>query len=217
MKNLEVKHRVDFLAFTLRTRNYVHIIQHNFQGYVLWRSQLYFHKAFPVNYAVCPRCIRLFSLYECLQSSITAGHRAPTIGTDANALSQICVFFTHKCVSNSNKSWLFFCACSGTFTKEMFLHLQTVCKKNMEFLVSVLPFILPEFLPFHSLDQLLDYVFGHALDCATKFTDRQRQILKQSSRIFTNHNVHHTTSARKIRFSAVERGFLHFVNIYAFL
>jgi len=66
------------------------------------------HKPFPVNYAVCPQCIRLFSSYEWLQSSITAGHRAPTVGTDANVLSPVCVVFTHKCVSISNKSGVFF-------------------------------------------------------------------------------------------------------------
>jgi len=61
----------------------------------------------------------------------------------------------------------------------------------MDILVSVYRFILSEFIPFHSLDQLLDDVFNHALDSATEGIVRQRQFLKQSSRIFTNHNVHH--------------------------
>ena len=150
------------------------------------------HKAFPVNYAVCPERIRVFSSYECLQSSKTAGHTTPTVGTDANALSPVCVVFTHKCVSISNKSCVF-CTCRCIFTKEKFLHPQNVCKKDIDILVNVRRVILPKFLPFHSLDQLLVDVFGHALDCATDGIVGQRQSIKQSSLIFTNHNVHHIT------------------------
>jgi len=61
----------------------------------------------------------------------------------------------------------------------------------MDILVTVHRVILPEFLPFHSLHQLIVDVFGHALDCVNDGIVGERQPLKQCSLIFTNHNVHH--------------------------
>jgi len=113
---------VESQALDLHTGNKVHHFQHTFQDKVPWRTQVLCHKAFPVNYEVCPKGIRLFSSYGCLQSSITAGHTATTVGTDANALCPVCVVFTHINVSVSETSPEFLCTCNDTFTKEKFLH-----------------------------------------------------------------------------------------------
>jgi len=117
--------------------------------------------------------------------------RPPSVLTPTHLVQS--VLFAHTNVSVSQTSPAFFCTCRCTFTKEKFLHPQTVCKKDMDILVTIRRVILPKFLPFHSLDQLFVDVFGHALDCATDGIVGQRQSLKQSSRIFTNHNVHHIT------------------------
>jgi len=112
--------------------------------------------AFPVNYALYQQCAERFSLYECLQSSITAGHRATNVSTDASVLCPVYVVVTHILFTyiptspeSLHQQWQFY---KREGLHKFCQHPRILCRNQMGILVTAHRLFLSELLPFHFLE-----------------------------------------------------------------
>jgi len=180
-----------------------------------------FRNAFPVNYALYPQCVERFSLYECLQSSITAGHRATNVSTDVSALCPVYVVVTHKrftYITTSPESlhqqWHFY---KREGLHQFCQHPRILCRNQMGILVTAHRLFLSEFLPYSFLD------YRSLWSSAMRWILWLMVLLYtgnfESSLLAYSPTIIFTisTAAGKISSSTMERGFLHFATLYATL
>ena len=162
-----------------------------------------------MDYAEGPQCTRRFSMYEWLQSSITADVERPP-----KHLVQSTLFsHTHVSVSQSAESlhlqWYW-------YKRDQFCHHpSTVCRNQIGILVTVHRVILPEFLSFHFID------YWSLRSSAMSWIVRLVVLLDKGTFESSLHadspnkTFAISTAVDKISSYMTERGFLHFPTLYA--